>query len=150
MPEPYRPRPISFLRQVQLNDWSLKLYGISAHRSQPPETLVRAAVERVPSVLPAIGEDIAGHGWVIVHEAGDYCFVLVTWIANENEIHQHILFSPLEHPERLEPLPTQAIGCVWELAVTDFERRAWLSHVLANPDGPDLEGYAAQRLNTTV
>ena len=40
-------------------------------------------------------------------------------------------------------MENQPAGCVWELAVVDFERRAWIEDVLANPDGPDLERYLA-------
>lgn len=146
----HQPRPIRFLAPLVVDGWSLKIYGISANRSEPPEKLVRAAIERAPSVLPEIGDDVPGYGWVIVHDARDYNFVLCTWIANENEIHQHVLFGPLDQPDRLDPLPSPAVGCVWELAVTDFERRAWLKHVLANPSGPDLDAYSAERLSTEL
>jgi hypothetical protein len=52
-----------------------------------------------------------------------------------------MLSAPLRQPADLTVHPGPAIGCVWELAVTDFERRAWLDHVLANPHGPSLDAY---------
>lgn len=44
----------------------------------------------------------------------------------------------------------QAAGCVWELEIVDFERRAWLADVLANPDGPDVERYLARHVDTEL
>jgi hypothetical protein len=41
-------------------------------------------------------------------------------------------------------LSDPAAGCVWEIEVVDFERRAWLEDVLANPDGPDIERYLSR------
>jgi hypothetical protein len=32
------------------------------------------------------------------------------------------------------------IGCVWELAVLEHERAAWVRHILS-PATPDLDGY---------
>jgi hypothetical protein len=82
--------------------------------------------------VAAASED--GPGFTIAHDAADHCFVLIHWWANENEVHQRILTSPLDEPAALRPLDTPAIGCVWELEVTDFERRAWLEHVLKRDD----------------
>jgi hypothetical protein len=42
---------------------------------------------------------------------------------------------------------TRAIGCVWELEVTDHERRAWLRHVLQRGD---LEAYVADTFEGDV
>jgi hypothetical protein len=39
---------------------------------------------------------------------------------------------------------------VWELGAIDFERRAWLEDVLANPEGPDVERYLAREYNEDV
>jgi hypothetical protein len=58
--------------------------------------------------------------------------------------------APAGRPDDLAPHDSAAIGCVWELAVTDFERRAWLAHVLAPADGPDLAGHLAQELTDDV
>ena len=84
-------------------------------------------------------------GFVVIHRAADYAFVLIDWWSGQNELRQHLLSAPLDRPGELAPHPSPAIGCVWELAVVDFERRAWLRHVLDNPNGPDLEAYLDDR-----
>ena len=123
----HRTRPIRFLRL----EGRTKVYGIAAQAELPRAELVEAAVGAL---------DGEGPGFLIVHDAADHCFALIHWWANGNEVHQRILTAPLDDPTALRPLETPAIGCVWELAVTDFERRAWIEHVLARDD---LAAYLA-------
>jgi hypothetical protein len=138
---PHRPRPIRFLGLEAPGEWRTKLYGIAANGDQPRRELIDAALSALPAHLPERDERIPGVALMIVHDAADFCFVLVDWFAGENEIHQCLLSAPLERPDQLTAYAGQAIGCVWELAVIDFERRAWLEHVLANPGGPSLDAY---------
>jgi len=69
----------------------------------------------------------------------------IDWWYGENEIHQKLFSAPLDDLGALRPHGKPAIGCVWELGVVDFERRAWLEHVLANAAGPDVPAYLAAR-----
>ena len=41
-------------------------------------------------------------------------------------------------------------GCVYELAIVEFERRAWIEDVIGNPDGPDVERYLGRRFGGLV
>ena len=129
-PRMYRARPIRFLRL----EGQTKVYGIAARAELPRAELVEAAVRSL---------DGEGPGFEIVHDAADHCFVLIHWWANGNEVHQRILTAPLDDPTALRPLETPAIGCVWELEVTDFERRAWIEFFLKRDD---LAGYLDARL----
>jgi hypothetical protein len=151
----HRPRVIAHLGLREVGDWRLKVYGIAATGPRP--RLVEAALSTAERALPASsgrgtdGEpDHYGVGFCVVHDAADRCFVLADWWAAENELHQRMYSAPLDEPEALTPHSSPAIGCVWELAVTDFERRAWLSEVLANPGGPDLDAYLHATFNETV
>jgi len=119
----HQTRPIRFLGI----EGQTKIYGIAAHAEIPRDELVRAAVEAL---------DGEGPGFLVVHDAADHCFVLIHWWANGNEVHQRILTAPLDDPTALRPLESRAIGCVWELEVTDFERRAWIEHVLKRDNVP--------------
>jgi hypothetical protein len=149
---PYQPRQVRFLRRVQLADWLVKLYGIAPRGRSVRAAVAEAALHAAQDVLPspAHASDRYGVGFVIAHDAPRRCYALVCWWAEENEIHQQILSAPADRPEDLSPHPSSAVGCVWELSVTDFERRAWITHVLANPNGADIRGYLAQELNDDV
>jgi hypothetical protein len=145
---PHRPRVIGSLGVREVADWQVKVYGIAWKGEGPRPSLIEAGIRSARQALPAPawrcgeeGPDRYGVGFCVVHDASDRCFVLVHWWAAENELHQRMFSAPLEQPDALAPHTTEAIGCVWELAVTDFERRAWLRHVLTNPGGPDLDAY---------
>jgi hypothetical protein len=140
---PYRPRTVGFRGVEAVAGWTVKLYGISAHAAGPRAAVMEATLRIAASALPSPPRtaDRYGVGFVVGHDAPARCFALVHWWSEENEIHQRLFSAPADRPEELEPHPSPAIGCVWELSVTDHERRAWLRHVLANPQGPDLDGY---------
>jgi hypothetical protein len=156
----HRPRPVTFLQLHQAAGWRLKFYGMAIEGERPRPELVTVAEALAPSVLPSPAVhsgggdphdiDRYGVGFVILHDANDYAYALFDWWAGENEIHQRIFSSLPSRLGAMRPHPTPAIGCVWELAITDFERRAWLRHVLANPEGPDIEGYLGERLEGEV
>jgi hypothetical protein len=148
----HRPRPIRFAGLHRLDDWHIKLYGIAPPGEQPDAALMEAALQTAREVLPrpAHAADRYGVGFVVVHHAADFGFVLVDWWYRENEIHQKLFSSELGHLDQLVPHPNDAIGCIWELSVTDFERRAWIQDVLANPSGPDIELYMSREFNADV
>ena len=140
----HQTRSIRFLGTRIQDNWSIKTYGIATFTERPRDELLSAALARLPGLLPAPSELSAqthGEAFVIVHDGGDGCYVLVDWFANENEVHQRVLSAPLNTPDRLAPQAGHAIGCVWELAIVDFERRAWLDHVLSPAAGPDFAAY---------
>lgn len=156
----YRPRPIRFLALQQTAGWRLKVYGITARGEHPRTRLVEAARVLAPTVLPspAVHEGGAdpydleryGVGFVILHDAADYAFALYHWWAGRNEIHQRVFSALHSRLPELHPHPTPAIGCVWDLAITDFERRSWLRHMLAGEAAPDLEAYLEDRFEDDV
>jgi prepilin-type processing-associated H-X9-DG protein len=148
--KPCEPRPIRFLELWQPDDWSVKVYGIAYGRPTPRTELVEAAKAVAQEALAetAIATKHYGVGFLGVHDGRTANFVFVDWWADENELHHHVYLSPSDDPTRLvENRATGPIACVWDLRVVSFERDAWLSNVLRNARGPDLEGYLAVRLS---
>ena len=75
----------------------------------------------------------------------------LNWWADENELHHHVYISPSGEAGALQyATPSGPIACVWDLGLIGFERDCWVDMILANPKGPDLEGYLARRLNEDV
>ena len=111
-----------------------------------------AARDLAASVLPQppVADDRYGVGFATAHDARRLGIALVYWWQSENELHQRVYVSPKDDPTAFTQVENQAAGCVWELAVVDFERRAWIEDVLANPNGPDLERYLERRFDGDV
>ncbi|MGH3022646.1 MAG: isochorismatase [Gaiellaceae bacterium] len=149
---PHRPRPIRFLRRQDLGDWRLKLYSITLPGKEPRPELVDAVLDLAPDVFPqpAVDESRYGTGFVTIHDSATFGIALYYWWQSENELHQRIYLSPLDDPTALKKMADPAAGCVWELQVVDFESRAWLADVLANPDGPDVELYLTRRFDADI
>jgi hypothetical protein len=132
----HEPRTIRFIRRQDLGDWRLKVYGIGTHAPDARPEFVEATVEAARGALP----DGGGTAFVIAHDANAAGLGLVYWWANENEIHGRFFVSPLEEPGAMEEHNGTGLACVWEMEVLDFERRAWLEHVLKRGD---TEAYMA-------
>ena len=148
--EAYAPRPIRFLEEWQAAPgWRLKVYSIAYGREQARPEAVAAAKERAEKMIPPTGG--YGVGFLGVHDGRGAVFAFLDWWEGENELHHHVWVAPADHPTALKPVvDNNPSVCVWDIAVQWHERQAWVTHVLANPDGPDLEGYLSERLDGEV
>lgn len=148
----YQPRPVRFIRMERVGDWRLKVYGLSMPGTAARPELVEVAVQRAAEVLPrpAITDDRYGLGFVIAHDATAISIALVYWWQSGNELHQRCFVAPRDDPRAQRKLVDPAAGCVFELGIIDFERRAWVEHVLGDARGPDVAGYLARRLTGEV
>jgi hypothetical protein len=128
----------------------MKVYGIAAHGLSASEALVEATVDLAARILPQppTGEERSGLGFAIAHDAAAVGIALIYWWQSANELHQRVYVAPRDAPQALAKLADPGSGCVWELGIIDFERRAWLKDVLANPAGPDIDAYLSRRLDT--
>jgi hypothetical protein len=148
----YQPRSARFIRIARLGDWRVKIYGIATPGRTPRPALVDATVDLAAATLPqpALAEGRMGIGIAIAHDGAMASMGLIYWWQAANELHQRVFVGPLEDPRAMKPLANPAAGCVWELGVLDFERRAWIEDVLANPAGPDLECYLSRELYAEI
>lgn len=148
----YRPRPARFIRRERLGDWRIKIYGIATPGRTPRPQLIEATVAHAAAALPTPADACGrmGCGFAIAHDAATASIALVYWWQAANELHQRAFVGPLENPEAMRKLVDPAAGCVWELGIIDFERRAWIADVLANPSGPDLERYLSRELTAEI
>jgi hypothetical protein len=147
----YRTRPVRFLELWRHEGWRVKIYGIAARGERPRTELVAAAKSVAAQCLPlpADGDCRYGVAFLTVHDGADGTWALVDWWANGNLLYHRLYGGELATPARLRPVAGELTACTWELAVTCFERRAWLERVFAAPK-PDLDGYLAARLEAEV
>lgn len=154
--EGHRPRAIRFLGLERFEDWTLKVYGISARQKTTRQTFIddakRIANQHLPR--PAVQEDRHGAAIVIAHEGNEGNegnFILLDFWTGENMLSQQMFFAPLDNLSEFRRMDeSDIIACVWEMQVLHFESNAWIKHILKHHDRPDFEGYFAAQLNTEI
>ena len=88
---------------------------------------------------------------MVVHLARGADFVALDWWTEENIVQQSLFMGEPGKPAELREITAKGfLACVWEMQVHNFERLAWMSTVLDNPKGPDLNAYLDAHLNGEV
>ena len=141
---PYHPRRVWPLGLLRIDDWRVKLHGLSAAPDGEPDPAAqegarKAAVEALPR--PGIGGGRYGVGFVIAHRTpNDYSYV-VGWWSYGCLLSTAAYSARFSDPADIARCPARQAGCVWELAVIDHERRAWTRTMLGTKSEGDVEGY---------
>lgn len=151
----YKKRPIRYLGTFEKDGWRLKVYGISALSERPSDALVNAIKAKAAEILPfpAVADSRYGVGFLYAHQGRDGGgFASVNWWANENELFHYQYEASPDSVSALRPVEETggSACCVWDIAVIEHERRAWVECVLANTSGPDLDAYMARTFNADV
>jgi hypothetical protein len=143
----YHQRRGAFLSEERLGDWRLKLYGLARPEIEVRPELAAITRDVAAEVLPPV--DAAHHGaaFAIAHDAR-FPIALVYWWQDENELHSAIRAG--ETLDAMGPVAPSAHGCVWEMGIIEFERRAWIADVIGNPDGPDPDRYMSRRFEGLI
>ena len=149
---PYRPRHVRFVELWEVDGWRVKIYMLTMDGGLPSPMLMHMAKTTAQSRLDlAADQDSHHHGLAVltVHEGEDGDYVLVDWWSDNSILRHHNYGAPKGSSEMLRQWPGPG-ACIWEMAITQFERAAWIEHVLSPPDGPDLAGYLAAHLDGPV
>jgi hypothetical protein len=87
-------------------------------------------------------------GSLIVHRGADATFVILDWWVGTNMLRHHVWAAPNHDETAFESLAgTDIAMCVWELAVIQHERAAWLRHVFTPSGSGDLAAYLADTID---
>lgn len=160
---PYATRSVRPLGTHDVDGVRLKVYSITL-RDGPPDAMVcDAALEvarrhlRLAAPLPTV----AGIDWsqaprcdvgtLIVHLGKDAIYLLLDRWIEECMLEHHVWIAPLHEPTQFASFDATGLAmCVWELAVLQHERQAWITHVLMRADAPDFDGYLADTLHADL
>jgi hypothetical protein len=125
----------------------LKWYDIREPSRSISEDVRAEAHEKVASLVSP--SDL---GFVLLHLCGDdFYFLLVSRWRNENELWETVLAKSGDAPfELVEPGATHATFCVWELAVVNAERLAWIDFLRTARSAADLAAYQSARFSGAV
>ena len=150
---PYTPRRVRPLGLLEIDDWRVKLHGLSATPGGDLEEAARegarkAAVEALPR--PGVGGGRYGVGFVIAHRSTNAYSYVVGWWSYGCLLSTAAYSARFSEPADIARAPSRQAGCVWELGVIDHERRAWTRTMLAAKAEGDVEGYLEAVLSGKV
>ncbi len=92
-----------------------------------------------------------GVGFVQIHEGRDGVYTVLDVWFGEAMLRHAVWIASLDAPTEFQYAEATGLGvCVWELAVLEHERRAWLRHVLTPEGRGDIEGYLADVIDGFV
>ena len=112
-------------------------------RACGPSSSTRRA-KRAAASLPAKGY---GAAFEIAHDTA-YPIALTNCWQAINELHQRSVVG--KEIDALEPVQWTPAGCVYELGIVEFERRAWIEDVIWEPGGTDLNAYMSRRFGGLI
>ena len=149
--QPYEPRAFRFIELLSIDDWRMKLYGIAWKGDLPRPELLEAARRVATDTLAKETANNYKVGFVGAHDGRNACFVFVDFWGNENELFHRVFLSRANDPRALIPAQdSDSSVCVWDLRLQDFEREAWIKHILRQANAPDFDTYLDERLNEDV
>ena len=141
----YTPRTIAFQGARTVGRWRVKctvitVRGSAAHFADEVEAAWAVAASLLGGVPDRCVD--AGIGFLTVHVGLAGVWLLLDWWEEANMLRHRHFRASIDDPTAFRDVGAEHYGpCVWELAVQAHERGAWLRHVIANPAGPDLDGY---------
>lgn len=143
--EQYQPRRIAFHQLVEIEGWFVKIYTITNRPQFASSETLEAAITALPLCLsiPKTSDlPVYNVAFLIVHEAREGAWLLFSWWTGGEMLETEVYFASRAMPDHIQPSPHDGtLMCVWEMEVLWHERKAWIKHVLSQPDHPALLAY---------
>lgn len=139
----YTPRYFGRLDTWRFSNWSIKAYGISTRAPERKQVLEPRLVDEARLFVKAnlARMEETPHysvGFVVIHHGSSAKSLLTQWWVNECVCMQHVAQSEYSGQPKFSAAKPDFMACAYELAAIDFERRAWVSTVMA---GKSMEDY---------
>jgi len=141
--ESYAPRPACFAGLHERDGWRLKVYDIVYGGGPLDESAYEAGMALVLDALPrpAVTRGRPGAGFIIRHQGRGVHYLVLCWWDRENELPIRVWVRAMGATAKWRPASGSESICVWDMQVIEHERRAYIEHILARCEAPDLEGY---------
>jgi hypothetical protein len=150
----YKPRRVEFNRMVSIEGWNVKVYQITYRLQFESRGVLDKAILRLPEWLEkskTLGFETYRTAFLIVHEGRDGVWTLLNWWTGGEMLQSITFYTDYREPKEFQMLPKEGfMACVWELAVTSFEREMWIKHILKKAGNPDFNAYLEAHLNAEV
>lgn len=149
--EEYKTRKISFLELQWVNDWAVKIYGISKHGSFNQPEFLKVAKKKISQWLKQENGFDSSHdqvAFIIFHAGTEGIFSIVNWWVGSNMLNTNIYISDYDNPSEFRKISGEGLApCTWELEVINHERVSWINNILKKASNPDFEKYLSDVIN---
>lgn len=134
--EPYRKRHFTQLGTHQTGDSVFKLYriGLNAERAPQIDASALAYVDAFAQ-KHLNGEQV---GFVMSHPGEEADWLLIHWWIPGGILSHHVAYRDVSGGEFV-PASDLLLACVWEQIILEYERKAWVQHVLT--PNPSIAAY---------
>jgi len=133
----YAPRYVLVLDTARTDNWSLKVYWVTPEPSEPDQELADAAIARSLAALE--GAPGYGAGFLIVHRGEMATWAILWWWTDQDILRRKIW--QVTDGGMVDVGDQDYVACVWELSIVDWERKAWINHILRHPRWSHADGY---------
>ena len=107
--------------------------------AEPDEDALAAA--RTACFDALADKDGYGLGFVIVHRGQIADWIVLCWWTDDDIMRSRVLTH--ENGVVSDRSDENFLGCVWELSVIDWERKAWINTILRHPGSATPGDYLA-------
>lgn len=150
----YQPRRVEFNRMVTIDGWNVKVYQITYRLQFESKGVLNKAILKLPEWLEkskTLGLETYRTAFLIVHEGRDGVWTLLNWWIGGEMLQSITFYTDFNRPNEFQMLPKEGfMACVWEMAVTNFEREMWIEHILKKAEHPNFTAYLEANLNKEV
>lgn len=139
----YVARTVSYDGLHEAGDWKIKRYSLSWDGSpmEDPRFTEGEAMAHGALPSPAEAEDRPGAGFLIRHQGRGENYVVLGWWDRENELPLRVF---VDDGSGWRTAGEHESICVWDLQIIAAEREAYVRHILAWPEKPDLRRYLGE------
>jgi hypothetical protein len=140
----YEPRSAWFEEIVECGPARIKLSVISADGARPSSKTLAAARRIIAADAPALeATSHNGAGFAILHLGTEGVWLLLHWWTDGGVATRKMWRADVGDGVNFTLFDPLYMACVWELAITDFESRAWMATTMS---GNPLSDYLAETL----
>ncbi|BDD06494.1 hypothetical protein [Aureibacter tunicatorum] len=150
----YQKRKIAFYEILYIDGWSVKVYMISKEDEFKHMRLYEQVKLKIKEWLGFENGFNSKHhhmAFLILHAGDEGVFSIINWWVGENMLNSHVFLT--KKPELCDFHKISGDGltfCVWELAIVNHERQAWLDCFLLQSSEPQYSTYLKDTLNCII
>lgn len=141
----YKPRRAWFQEVMKVGSMSIKVNAICADGKTIDDVVLDRAKARILQAEPnMMRTSQLGAGFAILHEGEEGRWLLLHWWLGGGICARKLWRADLPADAEFEDAAADLFACVWELAIIDFERRAWTETAMSHKPVSD---YIARRFS---